>query len=276
MAADGVEMSFNPDHGSIILPVRYPQMATRDLPDPGEPYAVDMSQLEAVAHVVAELGATHFVVGRLPVDGTFPWEETVGLEELLARMITDRQFVRRAIDAYVSRSLAWISAMLEAGVDAVMTADDYCDNRGPIMGKELFRALILPGIRRQAEATDALGGIFIKHTDGNTWEILEDLIDAGVDAWHGIQPSIGMDLGLLKKRHGQRLCFFGGVDCDTLVRGDVEAVRREVRDALEQAGPGGGLVLTTSNVLQPGVSFDTYTAMREEIRARGAYPMRFS
>jgi hypothetical protein len=159
MAADGVEMSFNPDHGSIILPVRHPQMATRDLPDPEEPFAVDMSQLEAVAHVVAELGATHFVVGRLPVDGTFPWEETVGLEELLARMITDRQFVRRAIDAYVSRSLAWISAMLEAGVDAVMSADDYCDNRGPIMGKELFRALILPGIRRQAEAIHAQGGI---------------------------------------------------------------------------------------------------------------------
>jgi hypothetical protein len=85
-----------------------------------------------------------------------------------------------------------------------------------------------------------------------------------------------MDLGLLKKRHGQRLCFFGGVDCDTLVRGDVEAVRREVRYALEQAGPGGGLVLATSNVLQPGVSFDTYMAMREEIRARGAYPIRLS
>ncbi|MCX7037815.1 MAG: hypothetical protein NT005_01560 [Spirochaetes bacterium] len=276
IAADGIEMTFHPDHGSIILPVRYPQMTTRDLPDPMEPLTIDPSQLEAVRQVVAELGATHFIVGRLPVDGTFPWEETVGLEEFLARMITDPQFVRRAVDAYVNHSLAWIAAMLEAGVDAVMTADDYCDNRGPIMGKNLFRALILPGIRRQCEATHAQGGIFIKHTDGNTWDILEDLVEVGVDAWHGIQPAIGMNLGLLKQRFGRRLCFFGGVDCDTLIRADAEAVRKEVRDALQQAAPGGGLVLTTSNVLQPGVSLDTYMAMREELRARGTYPIRLS
>jgi len=273
---DGMEMTFNPDHGSIILPVRYPEMTAGDLPDPKEPVTIDPSRLEAVRRVVAELGATHFVVGRLPVDGTFPWEETVGLEEFLARMITDPEFVHRAINAYVNRSLAWIAAMLEAGVDAVMTVDDYCDNRGPTMGRALFRTFILPGIRRQCEATHAQGGIFIKHTDGNTWEILEDLIEAGVDAWHGIQPGIGMDLGLLKRRCGHRLCFFGGVDCDTLIRADVEAVRKEVRDALQQAAPGGGLVLTTSNVLQPGVTLDAYMAMRDEIRKHGAYPIRLS
>jgi len=271
---DGIEMTFNPDHGSIIMPARYPEMTTGDLPDPDERFAVDASQLEAVRYVVDQLGKTHFVVGRLPIDGTFPWEDSVGLEEFLARMITDPRFVDRAVDAFVSRSLAWIAAMLDAGVDAVMPTDDYCDNRGPVMGRDLFRRFILPGIRRQVEATHAGGGIFIKHTDGNTWEILDDLVEAGVDAWHGIQPAIGMDLGLLKRRFGQTLCFFGGVDCDTLIRADAEAARHEVRDALRKAAPGGGLVVTCSNVLQPGVKLENYMAVRDEIRVHGTYPIR--
>ena len=266
-------MHFNPDYGSIILPLRYPEMSVEDLPEPEEPVTIDTSQLEAVRHVVGELGATHFVVGRLPVDGTFPWEHTVGMEEFLTRMITDPEFVQRAVEAYVNRSLAWIAAMLETGVDAVMTGDDYSDNRGPIMGKELFRKFILPGIKRQCEATHALGGIFIKHTDGKVWELLEDLVDAGVDAWHGIQPSIGMDLRLLKLRYGDKLCFFGGVDCDTLIAADAEGVRQEVRYALRNAAPGGDLVVTSSNVLQPGMKLENYLAMRDELRKHGAYPI---
>ena len=36
----------------------------------------------------------------------------------------------------------------------------------------------------------------------------------------------------------------------------------------------GGLVLTTSNVLQPGTRLENYIAMREAIREYGAYPIR--
>ena len=140
------------------------------------------------------MGETHFIVGRSPVDGTFPFQSTVGMEEFLLRMVVEPEFVRRAIDAYVTRSIAYIEAMLDAGCDAIMTTDDYSSNRGPIMGAERFREFILPGIVRQAEAVHARGGYFIKHTDGNVWTILDDLIAAGIDGWHGIQPSIGMDL----------------------------------------------------------------------------------
>lgn len=272
----GIEMTFNPDHGSIIQPARYPDMDAADLPDPDEQFAVDWSQLEAVQYVVEQLGSTHLVVGRLPIDGTFPWEETLGLEEFLVRMITEPGFVQRAVDAYVGRSLVWIDAMLEAGVDAVMSTDDYCDNRGPVMGRDLFRRFVLPGIRRQVEATHARGGIFIKHTDGNTWDILDDLVEAGVDAWHGIQPAIGMDLALLKQRFGPRLCFFGGVDCDTLIRSDPEAARQEAREAMRKAASGGGLVVTCSNVLQPGVKLENYLAVRDEVLVNGIYPIRVS
>jgi len=270
----GHEMQYHPDTGNIAVRVDTTDMTIDDLPDPEEPFSVDPSELEAIRHVVDELGDTHFIIGRSAVDGTFPFQQTVGMEDLLVRMITDPEFVRRAIDAYVSRSIAYIEAMLDAGCDAVMTTDDYSDNRGPIMGPERFREFILPGLIRQSEAIHARGGYFIKHTDGNVWSILDALVEAEIDGWHGIQPSIGMDLRLLEERYGDKLCFFGGVNCETLVAGTPEEARAEVRYAIEHAAPGGGLVINTGNVLQPGTKLENYLAARQATRDYGAYPIR--
>jgi uroporphyrinogen decarboxylase len=272
----GHEVHYHPDSGNIATRVDTADRTIDDLPDPDEPVRVDPSELEAVRHVVRELGETHFIVGRSPVDGTFPFQQTGGMAEFLVRMITDPEFVRRAIDAYVTRSIAYIEAMLDAGCDAIMTTDDYSDNRGPVMGPERFREFILPGLIRQAEAVHARGGYFIKHTDGNVWTILDMLVEAGIDGWHGIQPSIGMDLRLLKERYGDRLCFFGGVNCETLVAGTPDQARAEVRYAIQHAAPGGGLVVTSGNVLQPGTQLASYLAARQATRDHGAYPIRIA
>jgi uroporphyrinogen decarboxylase len=195
------------------------------------------------------------------------------MEDFLIRMITNPEFVQRAIDVYVSRSIAYIQAMLNAGVDAIMTTDDYSDNRGPMMGEERFRKFILPGLVRQCEAVHNSGGYFIKHTDGNVWPILDTFVEIGIDGWHGIQPAIGMDMRLLKERYGDHLCFFGGVNCETLIQGPPEKVTEEVRYAITHAGRGGGLVVTTSNALQPGAQLENYLTMQQAIRDYGRYPI---
>jgi uroporphyrinogen decarboxylase len=270
---EGYEVHYNPDSGNIAVRHAMEEISIQDLPDPDQPWEVDPSELEAVRYVVSELGDTHFIVGRSPADGTFPWQFTGSMESFLVRMVTDPEFVKRAIEVYVNRSIAYINAMLDAGCDAIMTTDDYSDNRGPIMGPKRFEQFILPGLVRQCEAVHAKGGYFIKHTDGNTWDILEAFVDAKIDGWHGIQPSIGMDLALLKKRFGEHLCFFGGVNCETLVAGSAEQASDEVRYAIQHAGPGGGLVITTGNVLQPGTQLSNYRAAREATRAFGRYPI---
>ncbi len=270
----GIEMHFNPDSGNVILPSRYPQMSVDDLPDKDAPFTVDPTQLEAIRYVVEHIGDSHFIIARSPLDGTFPWQSTVGMEEFLVKMITEPDFVEKAVDVFVTRSISYFKAMMDAGADAIMTTDDYSDNRGPIMGAELFRKYIIPGIRRQCDAIHELGGYFIKHTDGNLWDVMDDLVDTGIDAWHGIQRNIGMDLGKLKKKYGDRICFFGGVNAETLITGSPDDVRGEVKSAIREAGAGGGLVLATSNVVPPGAKFENYKAMRQAIHDFGGYPLQ--
>jgi hypothetical protein len=270
----GYEMHYSPEVGNIATRANAVDMTIDDLPDPDESFEVDPSELDAIRHVVAELGETHFIIGRSAIDGTFPYQETVGIEEFLMRMITDPEFVRRAIDVYVGRSIRYLEAMLDVGCDAVMTTDDYSGNHGPIMGTARWREFILPGIIRQAEAVHAKEGYFIKHTDGNIWPILDGLVEAKIDGWHGIQPNIGMDLRRLKEQYGDQLCFFGGINCETLVAGTPEEARAEVHYAIQHAAPGGGLVITTGNVLQPGTQLENYLAARQAIRDYGTYPIR--
>lgn len=271
--SEGFEVTLNPDAGNIAVRKHFPDLTLADLPDPDEPYVVDPSELEAVRHVVAALKDTHFIIARSPVDGTFPWAQTVGMDEFLVRMVTQAEFVHRAVEAYVARSMAYIDAFFAAGVDAVMTTDDYSDNRGPVMGADRFREFILPGVARQCDACHRHGGYFIKHTDGNIWSILDDLVEVGIDGWHGIQPDIGMDMKALKERYSGRLCLFGGVNCATLIERSPDTVREEVRYAIQHAGPGGGLVIATSNVVQPGTKLENYLAMRQAVREYGPYPV---
>ncbi len=269
----GVEFHFNPEVGLESSRKYNTEMDIDELPDPDEHFQVNESELDTIREVVARMKKTHFIVARLPLDGTFPYKQTVGIEEYLVRMITDPEFCHRASEAYVNRSIAYINAFLDAGADAVMPTDDYADNRGLMMGLERFNEFILPGIERQAAAAHARGGIFIKHTDGNLWQALDGLVGAGIDAWHGIQPGIGMDFKVLKEKYGQKICFFGGVDCDTLIAGSPEDVAAQARYAIRHAAPGGGLVLTSGNGLENGTKLENYRAMMQVRAEYGRYPI---
>ncbi|MBI2942344.1 MAG: hypothetical protein HYY04_18095 [Chloroflexi bacterium] len=266
-------MRYCPESGGHAMAIQPIDLTIADLPLPRDPVPVDESRLEAIQHVIKELGDTHFIIGR-PPDGSFPWDSTTGtMDEFLVRMLTQPEFVERAVEVRTREAVAYIKAMIEIGCDAVLPGSDYGDNRGPIMGPDLFRRFCLPSLRRMVDAAHAAGGYLIKHSDGNHWAILDDFVAAGVNGWQGIQPRVGMDLRLLKERYGDQLCFFGGVDVDTLVLGTEQDVVDQVKYAIHHAARDGGLVIGSGNTLLPGVRYENYQAMLRAVREFGAYPV---
>ena len=141
------------------------------------------------------------------------------------------------------------------------------------MGVDRFREFVVPSLKKQCDAIHDLGGYFIQHTDGNVWDILDSFVEIGIDGWHGIQPNVGMDMKLLKERYGGRLCLFGGINCETLIDGPPERASREAEDVIRKAGPGGGLVLTCSNVLQSGTRLENYRVVAQALQEFGRYPI---
>ena len=100
------------------------------------------------------------------------------------------------------------------------------------------------------------------------------MIDAGIQAWQGIQPRLGMDMRILKEQFGDELCLWGGVNCETLTSGTPDDVRSEVSQALRYASQDGGLILGTSNTVMVGIPYENYSAMLDALRSWKTQPPR--
>jgi len=71
---------------------------------------------------------------------------------------------------------------------------------------------------------------------------------------------------------GDKLCLLGNIDCkDLLCDGTCEEVTDAVKQAIDDAGQGGGLIICSSNSLHPGVNPENCIAMFEATKKYGAY-----
>lgn len=262
--------AYSPESEGHPFLLEAPEVAVEEVRD--RPLDFDESQLELVQHVVKEMGGTHFILGR-PGDGVFPVMR-YPFASLLLWMVQKPDLVKRIIEVETKYVIAISNLLLDAGCDAVLPTSDLAGNSGPFMSPRMFREFIFPWLKAECDAVHAKGKYFIKHTDGNVWSILDMMIEAGIDGWQGIQPRIGMTLPKLQERYGGRLCFWGGVDVDTLVAGTEEEVANEVRVAFGSAPRAGGLVLTCGNSVMVGVKYQNYMAMMRA--ARHYNPLAFA
>ena len=103
------------------------------------------------------------------------------------------------------------------------------------------------------------------HSDGAIDPIIPDMIEVGLDVLNPIQPA-SMDPAALKKRYGDKLCFWGSIDEQhTLPFGTPDDVRREVLTRLETIGKGGGLILGPTHHVQLDTPLDNFWAMHQTI-----------
>jgi len=234
-----------------------------------EPIEIDGEELELVEYAVKSVGDHILVMGD--VDGCFP----VGgswLHIFLKAMYVEPLIVKRLIEYSTRRAIAYIDAMIDCGVEAVSGGADIAYKHGPYMNPKHFKEFIAPSIKAHVDACHRRGVPFLKHTDGNINPILEDFIDTGIDGYLAIEPRAGMDIASLKEKYGDRICFFGNVDCAyTLVYGSEEDVRREVRRIIDVAAHGGGLIVASSNSIHSFVKPENFLTMIREARRYGRY-----
>jgi uroporphyrinogen decarboxylase len=151
----------------------------------------------------------------------------------------------------------------------VFTADDLGAQNGLLIRRELYRELIKPYHERYFRLIHDLSpGKLLFHSCGSVVEVLDDLIDIGVDALTPVQVSArGMDTTLLKQKWGARLVFWGGIDTQhVLPHGSVDDVKAEVERRIEDLGPGGGYVLCAVHNVQPEVPTENIVAMYHHAR----------
>ena len=137
---------------------------------------------------------------------------------------------------------------------------------------EIFRKYFFGQLRRICDAYHEHEFKVMFHSDGNLMEIMDDLVDAGIDGINPIEVQSGMNLKELKDTYGPKLTMCGGMDVHVLLRrGTKEEVAEGVRRAILESGESGGLLLGSTTELDNDVPPENIITMFETAKSVGSY-----
>jgi hypothetical protein len=154
--------------------------------------------------------------------------------------------------------------------------EDLSYKGGLLISPEHIRKYFIPRLKRTIQPLKEAGIKLIFHCDGNLMDILEDLIEAGIDGLNPIDPSAGMDIGFIKQKYGDKLILVGNVDGSRILPfGTPEEVREEVASCIRKASPGGGhLIQCGCGELMPDVPLENALAYFNAVEEFGKYPIK--
>jgi uroporphyrinogen decarboxylase len=197
-------------------------------------------------------------------------------QELFSYAIYDAPAdVERILEVQAHNHLEMARAVAKAGLGPIYFIGDDIACKGALMfSPEFLRRTFIPALRRCCEAVKSAGMKVVFHSDGYVMEILDDMLDAGIDGLNPIEPLAGMDIGLLKRRYAKRLVLVGNVDCSqVLPLGTVEDVVEATKECIRQASPGGGHFIGSSSEIVPCTPVENILAFYDACHRYGTYPI---
>ena len=163
---------------------------------------------------------------------------------------------------------------MDAGAEVFIESGDLAYHTGPMMNPKKYDELLLPAYKIITDAVHERGGKIVLHTDGQITPLLDFIVNCGFDGLHSLEPTAGVDLALVKKKVGNKLCLMGNIDvAHDLVYGTQEEVFNSVKYAIKTAGPGGGFIVSAAN-MHPAVKVPNLKWMVEATKKYGVYPLK--
>jgi len=258
------------EHGEP-LPMEGPIKDKSDLAGFDMVSKLEKEDFDGVKHVIDKTGEdiSHFVCITDPFKVS--WRRRGGMETLLIDYIQNPELVHDLARIATDFDMAVIDMAIEIGADVIVMPGDLAGEYTTIMSPTHFREYIKPYHKEIVEHAHKRGIKIIKHSDGNIWHILDDLLEVGFDGIHPIQPQC-MDIGEVKKYLTGKACVLGNIDCrDLLPFGTEEEVELTVKETIEKAAPGGGYIISSSNSIHPGCKPENYIAMVKAVHKYGVY-----
>ena len=257
----------------VSYPVGHPIKSKADLdaykaPDPNADYRWDTLK-EAVRRFKGDKAVT------ICCHEAFEFSHyLVGMDNLFMAYVEDPEYAHRLARIVVDYKKAVLRRAVAEGVDVIVSGDDYAFKTAPLVSPAFFAEFCAPYIKEMADTAHECGVPFVKHTDGFLWPIIDQIVDAGVDALDPIEPIAGMDIGEVKAKYGDRIALVGNVDCtEILPHGTREEVIDAVKETIAKASVGGGHIIASSNSIHPGVKPENYRTMVEAAHEFGVYPL---
>jgi len=144
---------------------------------------------------------------------------------------------------------------------------DLCMKTGLMYSKAVVREFYYPSLENIISIVKAHGALVSVHIDGCIKDIIEDIINLGVDIINPIETCGGtQDIYELSKKYGSKIAFHGNISVyDILVNGTPKQVETEVKTHIEKLWNNGGYIVASDHNLGENVPLDRIFAMRDAV-----------
>ena len=180
--------------------------------------------------------------------------------------IIEENFYVELLDRMTELCLGWIKECADIPADGIMMGDDWGDQRGILLGSDRWRKFYIPRYARIFEAIHDQHKVAIMHSCGSVADIMDDMVDIGLDVIESVQPeAAGMNPYELKRRWGDKITFWGCLcSQSTIPFGTPTTLREEIRRLRRDMGRNGGYILAPAKPLRVETPLENAVALVEE------------
>jgi uroporphyrinogen-III decarboxylase len=199
------------------------------------------------------------------------YEFTVGMNDFMMMVYEDQELVDQMLEEATVHFVKITQALIDGGADFIFPADDVAFKTGLFIPPKLMKEMWVPRMARIMEPAVNAGIPIMFHSDGKIDDIVEDLINMGLNCLNPLDP-YGVDYADYKARYGDRLCLSGNVDIEfPLSNGTPEDVDADVKKHMDILKPGNGYVATVSHSVVNYISHENVIAYLNAIHKYGKY-----
>jgi len=124
---------------------------------------------------------------------------------------------------------------------------------------------IIPQYKRIIDEVHRCGKPFLLHSCGNIFNVMDELISAGIDAKHSNEDQIA-PFPVWVEKYGDKIGNFGGIDTDAVCRLSRAEMKEYITDVVKKSVGRGGFAFGSGNSIPSFVPVDNYLMMNEIIR----------
>ena len=143
--------------------------------------------------------------------------------------------------------------------------DDLGFKSNSLISAEDIRAHVIPQYKPIIDLVHSYGKPFLLHSCGNIFNVMEDLIAAGMDAKHSNEDQIA-PFPVWVERYGDRIGNFGGIDTDALCRLSKPEMKEYVSEVVAKSKGHGGFAFGSGNSVPSYVPVEQFLTMNEVVR----------
>jgi uroporphyrinogen-III decarboxylase len=199
------------------------------------------------------------------------YESVMGMHDFMMACYEDKNLVEDMLETSTIHCERLTKAVLKEGIDYIYIGDDLGFKTGLFLPPKLIKEIWVPRMTRIIEPAVHADVPIMFHSDGKIDDIVNDLIEMGVDCLNPLDP-YAIDYKEYKKKYGDSLSFCGNIDIEfPLSKGKPEDVEKDVKEHMDVLKPGDGFICSSSHSIVNYIPFENFVAQINAIHKYGAY-----